>query len=151
MPLRQIKEYTADLAVQTDAKARETLRELLDGGMSTVQIQNKYGFNRGLIPYVLNGGHSPTVLEALGLPVFKMQEVVVCAVCGEIHTFHKLCVEDKRVQDRNRKCADLHEPEDLEIMDDIAVEFGYKNFTEMCRAMVANRKAGFRAGLEFFK
>jgi hypothetical protein len=126
MPLRQIKEYTADLAVQTDAKARETLRELLDGGMSTVQIQNKYGFNRGLIPYVLNGGHSPTVLEALGLPVFKMQEVVVCAVY-------------------------LHEPEDLEIMDDIAVEFGYKNFTEMCRAMVANRKAGFRAGLEFFK
>ena len=91
----------------SDEKARQILQALLDQGRTTVSIQKEYGFNRGLIPYVLRGNHSPTVLKALGLPILEKKEVPVCEWCGEIHTLHKMCSEDKRVQVRFRKSADM--------------------------------------------
>lgn len=127
--------HQESLADQVDKQARDILWGLLRQNKSTVQIGKEYGFNRGLIPYVLDGGHSPTVLEALGLPVYERREVEVCPTCGEVHTMHKMCMTVKRNQVRYRKSADMESPEQQDALDRIAEDNGFASFTEMCRAM----------------
>ena len=128
---------------EADEKARERLLTLLDKGFSTVQIGNMYGFNRGLIPYVLRGNHSPTVLAAFDLPIYEVKEVPVCPECGEIHTMHKMCGEEKRVQVRFRKSADLQSREQQHALDRIAYENGFDTFTEMCRVIADKKIQGY--------
>jgi hypothetical protein len=108
-----------------------------------VSIQKEYGFNRGLIPYVLRGNHSPTVLKALGLPVIRKEEVPVCESCGEIHTMHKMCDENRRVQVRFRKSADMESKEQQDALDEIALNNGFATFTEMMRAMAKDWLDGY--------
>lgn len=133
--------YTNDLADKTDLEARRILKKLLDSGHTTVSIERMYEFNRGLIPFVLDGGHSPTVLKALDLPVFKKREVVVCMDCGEIHTMHKTCGTVRRVQVRYRKSADMESKAQKLALDEVAKSNGFRNedgsgsFTKMCRFM----------------
>jgi hypothetical protein len=140
--------HANDLAEQIDIKAKRILEELLDSGRSTVSIEREYEFNRGLIPFVLEGGHSPTVLEALGLPVYERREVVVCAECGEIHTMHKTCGGKRRVQVRYRKSADMESNAQKRALDEVARENGFRNrdgsgsFTKMCRFMASEWMAG---------
>lgn len=127
----------------SDDKAREILNGLLEQGMSTVAIEKKYQFNRGLIPYVLAGNHSPTVLRAFGLPILRKEEVPVCESCGEIHTMYKTCTENKRVQVRYRKSADMESKEQQDALDQIALNNGFETFTEMCRAMAKDWLDGY--------
>jgi len=129
------RERVAGLADKADEDARKLLAGMLADGWSTVIIARRLGINRGLIPYVLDGGHSPTVLEALGLPVYERREVPVCMVCGHVHTMHKTCEKRRRQQVRFRKSADLESKEDQEALEKIAVTNGFENWTDMCRYM----------------
>ena len=133
--LVNLAESPASMAAKAEAAARKQLAEMLASGMSTVSIARKLGINRGLIPYVLDGGHSPTVLEALGLPVYERREIPVCMDCGHVHTMHKLCEKKRRQQVRFRKSADLETKEDQEALEKIAVTNGFENWTDMCRYM----------------
>ena len=125
-----------DLSEEMDDKARQVLQEQLNGRHTTVTLSRKLGVNRGLIPYVLGGGHSPTMLEALGLPIFEKRAVPVCLTCGNVHTMHKTCQETRRVQERWRKSADMNNREDLNTLETIAVFNSFESWTDMCRAMV---------------
>ena len=126
-----------DLSEEMDEKARQMLQEQLNGKHTTVTLSRKLGVNRGLIPYVLGGGHSPTMLEALGLPIFEKRAVPVCLVCGNVHTMHKTCQETRRVQERWRKSADMEKREDLDILENVAIYNGFKSWTEFCRHLAA--------------
>lgn len=134
--------YTNDLADLTDQEARRILNELLDGGATTVSIERDYKFNRGLIPFVLGGGHSPTVLEALGLPVYERREVPVCLECGEVHTMHKTCSAKKHSRPRYRKSADMRSRQEQLALDKVALDNGFKTFTEMCRFIASQKVKG---------
>jgi len=129
-------------STEIDAQARRLLKQMLDIGLSTVKIERKLGVNRGLITYVMNGGHSPTMLKALGLPVHEKRKVVICMECGQIHTMHKSCAPTRRVQIRYRKCADLLSEEDGSILEHVAKINGRGSWTELCREIVGRYKKG---------
>jgi hypothetical protein len=112
-----------------------------------VSIENKLGVNRGLIPFVLEGGHSPTMLRALELPVHEKQAVATCLDCGEVHTMHKSCQSKRRVRNRHRKVADVHEAEDVKILDDIVKANGYGSWTGFCRELVLLYKESGSVGI----
>ena len=125
-----------DLSEEMDDKARQVLQEQLNGRHTTVTLSRKLGVNRGLIPYVLGGGHSPTMLEALGLPIFEKRAVPVCLTCGNVHTMHKTCQETRRVQERWRKSADMKNREDLDILENVAKYNGFASWTKFCRRLI---------------
>ena len=124
----------------TDETARNMLLEMLEH-KSTVQVEKELGVNRGLIPYVLNGGHSPTMLHALGLPVYEQRPVPVCMNCGKIHKLLKTCRERPK-RTRYRMMAEMRNDNDLHILDMIAKNNGCTNWTDFCRSLVDECKRG---------
>ncbi len=64
-----------------DKTARRVLNKML-GYDSISEVARRLEVNKGLIPYVLAGGHSPTLLTALNLPVLEREVMEACAECG---------------------------------------------------------------------
>jgi hypothetical protein len=124
-----------NIAERVDEQARQMLIELLQE-KSMAQIAKEQGFNRGLIPYVLDGGHSPTLLEAFDMPVYERRPVPVCMTCGHVHTMHKLCVEERKPRKRYRKSAELNSEEDPDILEAIAKFNGMNSWTELCQRFI---------------
>jgi hypothetical protein len=98
-------------------------------------VARRLDVNKGLIPYVLDGNHSPTLLTALNMPVYQKREVPICMECGHVHTMHKSCETKRRVQIRFRKSADMESAVQQNALEEIATSNGFDNFTAMCRQM----------------
>lgn len=132
--------HYVDTAALVDEEARNEISRRLDT-QSVSSLARELNINRGLIPYVLKGGHSPTLLKALNMPVYEKSEVPVCRWCGRVHKMHKLCESSKQHRTRHRKCAELVEVGDSEILEDVARRSGWSSWTNLCRFVVARYKS----------
>ena len=133
-----------NLVERVDEKARQKLSDCLET-KSMVQLANSLGINRGLIHYVLEGGHSPTVLGALDMPVYEQRPVPVCMDCGKVHTMHNTCVEKRDTRVRFRKIAELDSKEDLEALDEFVKDSGADSWTQLWKKVAELHRAGFRS------
>lgn len=135
---RELTDYLVD---QIDEEARCELAGLLETKTLSA-LARQLDVNKGLISYVINGGHSPTVLRALNMPVYEKGEAPICLECGYVHTMHKSCAPTRRVQVRFRKSADMESVEQQDALDLIAADNGFDSFTHMCRQMAKWRLRG---------
>jgi hypothetical protein len=115
-----------------DAMARRILNKMLEYDTLS-EVARRLSVNKGLIPYVLRGGHSPTMLNALSLPVLEREVVEACAECGKIHSMHRTCGKKKRHRVRHRKIAELESQEQLEALSQFAGFQGYASWSALCR------------------
>lgn len=120
-----------------DEVAKKLLNEMLKE-TKAYQLARDLDINRGLINYVLDGNHSPTVLEALGLPVLEKKDVEICIHCGKVHTQHKTCTDQRQQRKRHRVIANLENEEQVEALKDWVKVYGFKTWTEYCRQMATN-------------
>lgn len=120
-----------------DEVARKLLAEMLEE-KKAYQIARDLNFNRGLINWVMDGNHSPTVLRALGLPVLEKRDVEICMHCGRVHTQHKTCLDRRPSRERHRLIAEMESEEQIKALKKWAKIYGYKSWTEYCRQMATN-------------
>jgi hypothetical protein len=122
-----------DKVKDPDKEARKILERMLRGGNTFSLVARRLNINKGLISYVLNGGHSPTLLRALSLPVLDRKVIEACAECGKIHHMHKTCGQKKRHRVRYRKIAELDSQREVDALTELAEYNGHDNWSAMCR------------------
>lgn len=98
-----------DLRQKSGQLAHKAILELLEkNDNSPTRVGELIGVNKGLVCRVRDGGYSPTVCRALGLPVVRKVQMPVCSECGKVHDIKATCSHVRRqAPARRRKAADL--------------------------------------------
>jgi 4-hydroxy-3-methylbut-2-en-1-yl diphosphate synthase IspG/GcpE len=119
---------------EIDEIAKKRIRAMVRKAGNQSKVARKLGINRGLISYQLKGGHSPTLIEALGLPSATKQ-VPVCSECGKIHDMIATCHDRLSDRPRIRKAADLKSVDQQVALEEYARHMGYPRWSEYCQAI----------------
>jgi len=131
-------------------EAREILSEML--ASNTISgVARDLGVNKGLIPYVLDGGYSPTLLNALNVPLLVKETVVACPGCGKIHSMQKTCEARKRNRVRFRKIAEVESKEQQDALSEMARDNDCDSWSAMCRQMAQDYLDGYKVLLAVYK
>lgn len=133
----------------TDKAARKKVKQLADACGTRAAAAKHLGVNKGLVSYVLAGGHSPTVLRALDMPVLEQVRVEVCIDCGQLHKLAKSCkAGNKPAKPRYRQIAEMRSREEMEALDDLAKYNGFNNWSTMCRWLACEAMLGNEVWVE---
>jgi hypothetical protein len=99
-----------DLRKETEKKAQRQIHKLLrKHNNSPSAVARELGVNKGLVCRVRDGGYSPMICNALGLPVVQRVSMPICTGCGKVHDVKATCSHvRKRAPARRRKTADLN-------------------------------------------